>query len=35
MAFLYDVFTGTVGDVKIDSVKEIKTPVSTDADYVY
>ena len=35
MAFLYDIFTGTVGDVKIDTITEIKTPVSTDADYVY
>ena len=35
MAFLYDIFTGIVGDVKVDSVTEIKTPVSTDADYVY
>ena len=35
MAFLYDIFTGTVGDVKVDSVTEVKTPFSTDADYVY
>ena len=35
MAFLSDIFTGTVGEIKTESVKEIKDTYSEDKDYVF
>ena len=35
MAFLTDIFTGTVGEIESKSINEIKDVYSTDTDYVY
>ena len=35
MAFLTDLFTGEVGEIKTESVIEIKSEYETDTDYVY
>ena len=35
MAFLYDIFTGTVGEIKTESIIEVKEEFSIDKDYVY
>ena len=35
MAFLSDVFTGEVGEIKTESITEINTVYSEDSDYVY